>query len=210
MASPIVTTTYTVIGRDDKNCFADTAYIPIRVFGIPTVEAGPDKTINVGKQLDLTPVISPDVTNVVWSPTGSIFRSDYPSITVKPNQTTVYTVDVVNGGGCRSRDNVTVYVICNGANVFIPNTFSPNNDQANDVFYPRGTGLFRIKSARVFNRWGEVVYEKADFMANDPSVGWDGTYKGKKLNIDVYVYIIEIMCDNNTILTYKGNIALIK
>ena len=209
-ASPIVTTTYTVIGVDDKNCFTDTARIPIRVFNIPVVEAGPDKTINVGQTLDLVPVISPDVTSVVWSPTGSIFRSDYPAVSVKPNQSTSYIVDVVNGGGCRSRDHVMVYVICDGSNVFIPNTFSPNNDGANDVFYPRGKGLFKIKNARIFNRWGEIVYEKSDFMPNDVSAGWDGTYKGQKLNSDVYVYIIDIMCDNNTVLTYKGNIALIK
>ncbi|MEP7164931.1 MAG: PKD domain-containing protein [Ferruginibacter sp.] len=210
IASPLVSTTYMVIGRDDRNCFSDTAYIPVTVFDLPTVEAGPDKTINVGQTLDLVPVISADVISVMWNPTGSIFRSDYPSITVKPKVTTTYTVEVANSGGCRSRDNVTVYVICNGSNVFIPNTFSPNADGANDIFYPRGKGLFSIKTARVFNRWGEVVYEKSDFMPNDASAGWDGTYKGQKLNIDVYVYVIEIMCDNNSILTFKGNIALIK
>ncbi len=209
-ASPTVSTLYRVIGKDDKNCFSDTAYIPITVFAIPTVEAGPDKTINVGQTIDLVPVISSDVISVIWNPTGSIFRSDYPAVTVKPKTTTTYTVDVMNSGGCASRDNVTIYVICNGANVFIPNTFSPNADGANDAFYPRGKGLFSIKTARVFNRWGEVVYEKGDFMPNDAAAGWDGTYKGKKLNIDVYVYVIEVMCDNNSVLVFKGNIALIK
>ena len=208
-ANPIVTTTYQVIGTDDKHCFSDTALVPIRVFDLPTVEAGPDKTINVGQTIDLVPTISADVVDVLWNPTGSIFRSSYPSVTIKPRETTTYTVAVKNNGGCTARDNVTVYVICNGANVFIPNTFSPNGDGSNDVFYPRGTGLFSIKTARVFNRWGEVVYEKAEFMPNDAAAGWDGTFKGKKLNTDVYIYVIEILCDNNTLLTYKGNIALI-
>ena len=210
IASPIVSTVYRVIGTDDKNCFSDTAYIPITVFDLPTVDAGPDKTINVGQTVDLVPVISPDVISVIWNPTGSIFRSDYPSVTVKPKETTTYTAEVTNSGGCKSRDNVTIYVICNGANVFIPNTFSPNGDGTNDIFYPRGSGLFRIKNARIFNRWGEVVYDKSDFMPNDISSGWDGTYKGQKLNVDVYVYVIEIMCDNNSLLTFKGNVALIK
>ena len=208
-ASPQSTITYQVIGTDDHNCFSDTAFVPITVFDIPTVEAGADKTINVGQTIDLIPAISPDVVDVLWTPTGSIFRSTYPSVTVKPRETTTYTVSVKNNGGCTARDNVTVYVICNGANVFIPNTFSPNGDGANDVFYPRGTGLFSIKSARVFNRWGEVVYEKAEFMPNNAAAGWDGSFKGKKLNTDVYIYVIEILCDNNTLLTYKGNIALI-
>jgi gliding motility-associated-like protein len=119
-------------------------------------------------------------------------------------------VEVTNQGGCVSRDNLTINVICNGANVFIPNTFSPNGDGSNDIFYPRGTGLFSIKSARIFNRWGEIVYEKNDFFANDTRAGWDGTYKGRKLTPDVYVYIIEVLCDNNTTLPFKGNVALIK
>ena len=192
------------------NCFSDTAFIPVKVYNIPTVDAGDDKTINAGQQIDLVPLISSDVTEAIWSPTDGGFRNNFPSITVKPKETTTYTIRVMNPGGCTAVDAVTVNVICNGANVFIPNTFSPNADGSNDVFYPRGSGVFSIKSERIFTRWGEVVFEKQNFQANDVSAAWDGTFKGKKLNPDVYVYIIEILCDNNTLLTYKGNIALIK
>jgi hypothetical protein len=138
LASPTSTTIYTVIGTDIKRCFSDTANVLVTVYPYPTVEAGSDVTISIGQMTDLIPVISADVTNVVWSPTGSIFRSDYPGITVKPRETTTYLVEVTNEGGCRTTDNLTVYVICTGSNVFIPNTFSPNNDGANDMFFPRG------------------------------------------------------------------------
>ena len=210
MANPRNTIIYRVIGTDNMKCFTDTAYIPLKVFPIPTVEAGADKTINVGQVIDLIPELSADVTKVTWSPTGNIFRNNYPAITVKPRETTTYRVDVSNSGGCVARDNITIHVICNGANVFIPNTFTPNGDGANDVFYPRGTGLFTIKSARIFNRWGEIVYERSNFQANDVSAAWDGTYKGIKLNPDIYVYVIDVLCDNNTTLPFKGNIALLK
>lgn len=209
-ARPDHTLTYEVVGSDAVGCFKDTVHIPVRVFPIPTVEAGPDATINVGYAIDLIPQISSDVTIATWSPTGGQFRSDWPSMTVKPKETTTYTLDVATAGGCTARDSRTVYVICNGANVFIPNTFSPNGDGTNDVFYVRGTGLFTIRSVRIFNRWGEMVFQRGEIRANDVNAGWDGTYKGQKLNPDVYVYIVDITCDNNTILTYKGNIALIK
>ena len=55
-----------------------------------------------------------------------------------------------------------------------------------------------------------MLFEKANFNANDPGFGWDGSFKGKKLDPDVFVYTIDILCENNTTLTYKGNIALIK
>ncbi|MFN0082856.1 MAG: PKD domain-containing protein [Ferruginibacter sp.] len=209
-ATPSVTTNYMVIGRDDKNCFSDTAYFPIKVHPLPTVAAGANKTINVGQTLTLTPTVSADVTSVKWSPTTWLVSSNLPSITVKPNYETQYTVKVENEGGCTASSAVTVFVLCDGANVFIPNTFSPNGDGANDVFYPRGTGLFTVKQARIFTRWGEEVFARYSFKANDASMGWDGTFKGQKFTADVYVYIIEIQCDNNSTLVYKGNVALIK
>ena len=210
LATPSATTNYMVIGTDDKHCFADTSIVPIIVFNIPTVEAGDDKTINVGQTIELIPQISADVIDAKWSPTSSLMRSSFPGITVKPRETTTYKVEVKNNGGCTARDQLTINVLCDGANLFIPNTFSPNQDGSNDIFYPRGTGIFTIKRIKVFSRWGEVMYEKNNIKANDPTTGWDGTFKGKKLNPDVYVYIVEVSCDNNTILTFKGNVALIK
>jgi len=210
VASPDASTIYQVIGSDSKGCFKDTAYIPVKVYPIPTVNAGEDKTINVSQQVQLVPEISKDVTSVMWTPSTAIVSRNYPSITVQPNQTIEYTVEVKNQGGCRAQDRVSVFVLCNNANVFMPNTFSPNGDGANDIFYPRGSGVFKILNLKVFNRWGQMVYDRSNINANDASVGWDGTYKGKALSPDVFVYVLQVICDNNSVLTFKGNIALIK
>jgi gliding motility-associated-like protein len=209
VASPATTTVYQVIGSDSKGCFKDTGYIPVKVFPIPVVNAGSDKTINVGQQFEIIPQISKDVTDVTWTPTSGIISNNYPAIIVKPTESIEYTIDVKNAGGCRARDKISIYVLCNNANIFVPNTFSPNGDGENDIFYPRGNGVFQIKNLRVFNRWGEIVFEKSNFNANDASSGWDGTYKGRKLSADVFVYTLEVVCENNTNLVFKGNIALI-
>jgi gliding motility-associated-like protein len=115
-----------------------------------------------------------------------------------------------NDGGCSVADDISITVVCNGANIFIPNTFSPNNDGMNDIFYPRGKGVFTIKSFRVFNRWGQEVYEALNFNANDPSKGWNGYYNGRPAPADVYVYIIEVVCDNGVMLPSKGNVSLLR
>jgi gliding motility-associated-like protein len=101
-------------------------------------------------------------------------------------------------------------VFCNNDNVFVPNTFSPNGDGSNDVFYVRGKGLNRVKMLRVFNRWGQVVFERTNFAVNDASAGWDGTYNGAKQVPDVYIYQLEIWCDNSTVVKFEGNVALIQ
>ncbi len=210
IANPPTTTDYVVVGKDDKNCFSATATFKVKVYPIPTVNAGPDKTINVGQSVTLTAATTGGVTNVVWTPNTWITSINSPSITVKPNLDQKYKVTVTNAGGCIASSTVNVFVLCDGANVFIPNTFSPNADGANDIFFPRGTGLYTIKQLRVFNRWGEEVFTRSNFNANDEKAGWDGTFKGQKLTPDVYVYIMDIQCQNNSVLVYKGNIALIK
>ena len=202
-----------VVGKDGKNCFTDTAFYFVKVYPIPTINAGNDQTINIGQSTTITPTISSDVTSVVWTPTtGIVSTTQAPaaSATVKPNVDIQYKIAVANAGGCTAEALVNIFVICDGANVYIPNTFSPNGDGNNEVFFPRGTGLFSIKNIKIFNRWGEQVFERYNFKANNESAGWDGTFKGQKLMPDVYVYIMDIQCENNAILTYKGNVALIK
>jgi gliding motility-associated-like protein len=94
--------------------------------------------------------------------------------------------------------------------VFVPNTFSPNGDGSNDVFYVRGKGLERVKSLRIFNRWGQIVFEKRDFPVNDASAGWNGTFMGNRPHPDVYIYQVEVFCDNSEIIRFEGNVALIQ
>ena len=208
--TPPVTTVYTVTATDSRNCFTKIDSVKIIVYPIPEVDAGLDIGIQSGNPAVIVPIISNDVTFLSWTPTTGITAFDYPAITVMPQFTTTYTIRVSNDGGCQAQDDVTVAVLCDASNFFIPNTFTPNGDGVNDLFYPRGVGLFSIKSLRIFNRWGEVVFEKNNFHANDPSSAWDGTYKGQKLNDDVYVYYMEIICDNDYRISTKGNVALLR
>jgi gliding motility-associated-like protein len=145
-----------------------------------------------------------------WTPATYLSCTDCPNPFANPKFTTTYHLKITDVNGCISLRNLTLVVLCNDKNFFIPNTFSPNNDGANDRFYPRGKGLERIQALRIFNRWGELVFEKRNFPANDASSGWDGTYKGKTAATDTYIYMIDIICENATIITYKGNVTLIR
>ena len=211
-ATPTTTTRYQVIARDNHNCFADTGYVNVFVWQYPTVNAGPDRTVSIGTSFTLQPSYSSDVTDYQWSnPSQSLSCVDCPTPTVQTKTANAtYSIRVQNEGGCEARDEVTILAICNGANLFIPNTFSPNNDGKNEKFYPRGSGLTIIKSLRIYNRWGETVFSAVNVEPNDASAGWDGTYKGKALPPDVYVYTCEVVCLNNEVLIYHGNVTLLR
>jgi gliding motility-associated-like protein len=208
---PDTTITYTVIGTGVKGCFTDTSKIVLTVFPIPVVNAGPDRVINVGETVTLNPILSTDVSRIYWTPlTGVVNSNNYPSLDVKPNINTTYRIDVFNTGGCTSFDLVNIKLLCNDGNIFMPNTFSPNADGNNDIFYPRGKGLFKIKALRIYDRWGVEVFARYQFLANDITKGWDGTFKGKTLQPDVYVYMLDVLCDNEESTLFKGNVALIQ
>ena len=211
VSRPDSSITYRLVGYDSVGCFKDTGYVTIKVYPIPKIDIIENQiTINAGDPVQFHSTASADVTRWRWIPQQNLTCIDCPNPIANPRQSMVYTLTVSNDGRCTATDRVNISLLCKDGNVFVPNTFSPNNDGANDVFYPRGKGLFSVKSMRIFNRWGELLFEKTNFQANDPNFGWNGTQNGTPLTPDVYVYIMEILCDNSVIYNVKGNVTLLK
>lgn len=208
LASPAVTTLYTVIAWEGS-CQPDTHTVKVVVYPTPTVNAGPDVTIVAGSSTLLN-ATGTNIENYLWSPSASLSCDRCGSPEASPRVTTQYKVIVTSEYGCRASDTVLVTVRCDQSQVFIPNTFSPNGDGQNDVFYPRGTGLKSIRLISIYNRWGEKVFERSQVALNDAAQGWDGTYKGAVLSPDVYVYILEGYCEDGAVLKWKGDITLIR
>ena len=122
------------------------------------------------------------------------------------NQDTEFTV-VVTDGICSNTAKIKVTVFeysCAEPYIFVPNAFSPNADQENDVLYVRSQILDKILF-RVFNRWGEMVFE-----TTDQSKGWDGTFNGKLMDPDVYDYYLKAVCIDGQENIIKGNVTLLR
>jgi gliding motility-associated-like protein len=198
----------TSIATNSSGC-SDTITKNIVVYPLPVITISGTITMIAGYPVQIPATYSSNVVSWAWTPSVTLNCSTCPQPEASPKFNTTYTVNVTDSNGCRNSASVDIIVICKNANVFVPNTFSPNGDGSNDVFYPRGHGINRVKSLRIYNRWGEMVFDKNDFPINDPSSGWDGTYKGRKPVADVYVYQVEIYCDNGDIIHFDGNISLI-
>ena len=201
---------YQVTGWDNIKCFQDTKTINITAFNYPKVDVGADVTIPVGSSYQINGTGSADIVSLSWTPTAALSCTNCLSPLATPIKTTTYVLNAVNDGTCATSDSIKITVICNNGNFFIPNTFSPNGDGSNDRFIVRGKGLNIIPSITIFNRWGQVVFEKRNFAPNDAASGWDGTFNGKPAPSDVYIYTIQILCDNATLIPYHGNVTLIR
>lgn len=190
----------------------DTTFKRVFVPPTPTVAFTNEPILPIGTGATLPATYGPNIAKYTWTPATNLSCTDCPNPFANPKKTITYQVEIEDIYGCTNTGEVTVTVVCNNQNYFMPNTFSPNNDGQNDVFTPRGTGMARIGSLKIFNRWGELVFERRNFMANDrsPSGGWDGTVKGKPAPADVYVYMVEFICENAIIIPVKGNVTLIR
>ncbi len=98
-----------------------------------------------------------------------------------------------------------------GLTLYVPNLFTPNGDGQNDVFFPRGGNeISLVKSFRVYDRWGEVVFEKNNIAINDAANAWDGKYKGMDPRPDVFVWTAEIQCNDGKTTNHKGNVTIMR
>lgn len=130
--------------------------------------------------------------------------------TIIPYETTKYEYLIVDEDGCIGRDILEVNVDKN-RHVYIPNAFSPNNDGSNDIFYIHASpSVSKIEFFKIYNRWGEVVFELNDFFANDPNSGWNGQFRGDMLNPGVFVYHATIIYLDGHIEFKKGDVTIMR
>lgn len=104
-----------------------------------------------------------------------------PSITVSEEGT--YGVTIINGRVCEVRSFSKVVEYCT-EKIFVPNAFTPNNDQINDIFSISALNLDDFEF-HIYNRWGELIY-----LTKNPNFTWDGTKDGKPVPSDTYVWKI--------------------
>ncbi len=208
IADPTVTTTYTVTAQLGS-CLADVNYVTIIVYPLPTVNAGPDQTLLAGSDAQLS-ATGTNISTYAWAPDGSLSCSTCANPVASMSVTTTYGVEVTTNHGCHASDSVTIHLYCSTSQVFIPNSFTPNGDGQNDVFYPRGTGISSIKSFRIYNRWGELMFERTNIQMNDETNAWDGTFGGATPRPDVYVYVVDAICETGEPVFLKGDVTIIR
>jgi len=208
VATPLGSLTYTVIAQL-AGCIPDTNTLTIIVHATPGVDAGPDQTLATGSVATLHATAT-NATKYSWAD-GVTLDCDTCALThAQPDVTTTYTVTVTNDFGCKAVDSVTIFLYCNDNQIFVPNSFTPNGDGQNDLFYPRGSGVKNIKSFRIYNRWGQLLFSRSDIPLNDESNAWDGSYGGMSPRPDVYVYIVEGICGNGKPMFIKGDVTIIR
>jgi len=162
--------------------------------------------IKVIKGGEVTLSVPPELGTYVWSPSDQLTIISNHLVKTKILEPSVFSV-VLQNEGCTVYDTITINLAdlqCDFPFVFVPNAFTPNHDNENDVLYVRG-GIVKEILFRIYNRWGEKVFESTSL-----DNGWDGTFKGELLPPDVYDYYLLVECVGGLKNQLQGNVTLIR
>lgn len=199
VAGPTVSTTYTVEVSENTFC-GSTATVFVQVNTKPFVLAGRDTSFNLDEPMFISAQGSGSIT---WISGENIECPTCPVSRVYPANDECYVVLTTNEFGCTAQDRMCIEVT-NDFGVYIPNTFTPNQDGLNEVFYVVGTGISNF-SMQIYNRWGQLI-----FSSNSQLNGWDGQFKDKACEPGVYTYKVEYTGLNGKRYQRSGQVLLNK
>ncbi|MDA9773701.1 gliding motility-associated C-terminal domain-containing protein [Saprospiraceae bacterium] len=176
--------------------------LPINLPDIVTIEDG--ETIFLNPLIDISTIDS-----FSWSPIANIQNLGDLIAEVKPDQTTSYTLTIYYGE-CMETRTVTIRVK-KSQEIFIANSFSPNNDGLNDYFYIQTAQLsdVKISSFQIYDRWGNLVFNRPFPEPNNAADGWDGSFKNQAAQQGVYSYCIKYSFDDKEHIS-AGTITIIR
>ncbi|MBI4947450.1 MAG: gliding motility-associated C-terminal domain-containing protein [Bacteroidetes bacterium] len=201
VASNLSGGTYTITVTDVNGCSQTQIVSVTQTPGITASASASFYTIAIGDSTTLTG--SGGVT-YQWSPSTGLSDPAISNPVATPLQTTIYCVTVADANGCSGSDCITINVDVPCGTLFIPNAFSPNNDSQNDMHCVMG-GCIRIFHIKIYDRWGEKVFE-----SYDQKLCWDGVYQGKLLDAAVFVYDMKATLTIGEKINKKGNISLMR
>lgn len=177
------------------------------------LELGKDLNIEEGEQIFLEPSIqtNSEIQIYFWDEIDNLTNLSCrtcPKVTLAPHESTSLALNIQNEEGCTATDSIKIKV--HPFTMYAPNAFSPNFDNKNDVFFLQGRTNYFIRSFQVFDRWGNLVFEKEHAFANMEAYGWDGYCNGKPLNTGLYLWQAEIDLLAGKVKHMNGEVMLMR
>ena len=198
--------------KDRYGCLLDTI-VQINEPPQASLELGRDTSIVLGSSYFIDTQTNLDtslIQSIVWDPSTDLTCIDCIKVSAFPKIDTRYLLKIIDQNGCEIEDAITIKIIIN-AELFIPNAFTPNGDNINDLFSlfsPKGS--LHISALRIFDRWGNLIHVLENFSFSGEFQAWDGRIGDQAALPGVYVYLIELENSKGGTLIFKGDLSLIK
>lgn len=196
---------------DALGCETDTVFF-IKEYEIPFISDELSLEINYGDQVQFeinTSLSSKDIKNISWLPTDYLSCSDCVDPICNAPDNMYYTVSLQDNNGCILQSAVRVDVKYN-VDVFFPNIIRTGSG-INESFYPSANPYVEvIEYLKIYDRWGNQVFNHHHFTPNEPSYGWQGKLNNADLNPGVYVYVCRAKTVKGDLIDFAGDVTLVR
>lgn len=142
----------------------------------------------------------------LWTPATGLNATNVYNPSANLPATQQYLIQTTLKNDCIVTDTLLVKV-ADESRIHVPKAFTPNGDGQNDRLFPILVGIDELKYFRVYNRWGNLVYEtrQAGLLG-----GWDGTFKGQRQNMETFVWVAEGVDANGKTIKTSGSTLLLR
>lgn len=202
---------YTVFAQDVNGCVEQQEIIvsqpPEVVLSLPD-----DQTILLGDSIQLNIILpNADLVQYAWENPAYLSCIDCPNPFARPLSDIHYVLTVTNSSGCSATDDMYLSVD-RQLLAYIPNVFAPDArvDINGRFTMSFGPSVQRIKSLRIFDRWGSLLFEVLDAMPNDDSRAWNGVSDGKTVLPGVYVWALELELVDGKLERKSGEVTVVR
>lgn len=196
--APAADLVYTVIVTNAVGC-RDTLDMQVIVANSAVLDLGEDVYLHPGERYQM--IAQGNCTKYTWFPHIGLSATNTFNPVANPTVNTRYIVQGSTDYGCKTTDTIDVYMT--ESELGIPNAFTPLGTNHELKIVKRG--IATLKYFRIFNRWGEKVFETKDI-----NQGWDGRYNGEDQPMGIYIYTIEAETDSGKEFKKQGNVTLIR
>ncbi len=200
---------YTLEVLDINECTTDTTIVlkappPIDII----IDGG--GTIKLGEETTLIPLFSEPIDSFFWKQEPTLSCFDCLTPIAAPIETTSYTLTAFDEKKCKYIAS-TVVALDKKRPIYFPTGFSPNNDGDNDLYqFYVGQGVSKIETFRIYDRWGELLFEVKDYVPGEFLAGWDGRLHNRDMPNGPYVYYCNIEFIDGWTEQIKGHFTLVR
>lgn len=204
LASPAITTTYTVTITENVCNQSQTLSTSVAVNSLPIVSA--TKSNDIDCTNDRSQLNASGALQYIWSPASTLNNPSIANPIATPTANTTYSVQGTDAKGCSNASTINVEVLSeNKGGYLMPTAFTPNGDGLNDCYRVSHWGVIQNIEFTIYNRWGQLV-----FHTTDPSQCWDGKFKGLQQDPGVFVYVVKANTSCEKDVFRKGTFVLIR
>lgn len=172
---------------------------------------GGDRVVPLGDSLCIQAQFGSAPVTINWKPEAPCGVPGCLSGCIQALKNTMITLEILDEYGCTLEDTMRV-IISKKNNIYFPNAINPESvNYENRYFYPYGDlGIVNVRRMVVADRWGSILFDKADFEPRKPFLGWDGRYNEKILPNDVYTYWAELVRVDGSSIIRSGTVTIIR